>query len=460
MHRKKVFATALASLIAITAVDIWLSNQIRQEQSALLETVSTARHETSQLHDDMGFGGLIHNFKNYVIRGDAVYFDTSRERAHALQIRIERLQSLSAELGLQADLSAVRDTITAYSDRLDTVRRGWLADQPIAEIDALVRVDDQPALDQIATLESQIDVVTRDGMNRLNRLSTIQSVMAPMLQALMLALIILMWTRVYRTRAKAAQEAQAQVANLDASLRAQSLTLERMRESNTALENFTSMVAHDLKAPLRQATMLLHLARRAASDEDKDATLTQVRDRIEHANSLVESFLNLAQLNDQPPETSLEDMTAIFHEAVDELAILYRKAPRHIQIDPLGMAFCDRELIRQVAINLLTNALKYAKAGTTLQIRVYALRDESMLTVYVEDNGVGIPPELAEHVFSPMVQGKNAGATKNKGRGLGLALCQTIIAAHGGDIRVSPVKGAGTRIRFTLPLAQPEPSVI
>jgi len=460
MHRKKVFAAALSGLIAITACDIWVSRQVRHEQSELLQTVSAARHETAQLHDDLGFGGLIHHFKNYVIRGDRAYLDSARADAHAIQIRIDRLQQLSAELGLEADMSAVRDTVTAYSDRLDTVTRGWEQGLPISEIDTLVRVDDDPALSQLAAVESAIDEIARAGMERLTRFSTIQSVLTPMLQALMLALLIFMWTRMYRTRQKSAREAQAQIANLDASLRAQTLTLERMRESNAALENFTSMVAHDLKAPLRQASMLLHLAQRAETEAEQETYCTQVRDSIGRANTLIESFLNLAQLQDQPPETSLQDVTEIFQEAVSELAILYRKAPRRIQIAPLGEAYCDRGLIRQVAINLLTNALKYAKPDTPLQIRVYAVRNDSMLTVHVEDNGVGIPPELVKDVFRPLVQGRNTSASDNQGRGLGLALCQTIIAAHGGEISVAPNQKTGTRIRFTLPLAQPDPKVL
>ena len=80
-----------------------------------------------------------------------------------------------------------------------------------------------------------------------------------------------------------------------------------------------------------------------------------------------------------------------------------------------------------------------------------------MLAVYVEDNGVGIPPEIAGELFQPLVRGKNgAQKTQNSGRGLGLALCQTIIAAHGGTIGIASSNQRGTSIRFTLPLAQPD----
>ena len=58
MHRKKVFATALVGLVAISAADIWVSHQVRQERNTLLDTVSSARHETAKLYDELGFGGL------------------------------------------------------------------------------------------------------------------------------------------------------------------------------------------------------------------------------------------------------------------------------------------------------------------------------------------------------------------------------------------------------------------
>lgn len=457
MHRYWVFSAALAGLITITAIDIWVSREVRQEQAALLQTVSATRDETARLYDELGFGGLIHNFKNYVIRGDDAYRDEARANAHALDIRLQRLEAYNAELGLELDLSSVRDMITAYSDRLETVRRGWSEGVSIEELDDRVRVDDNPALDQLAAMDDQLDAVMQTGMNRLGRLSATQSLLTPSLQALMLGLIIVMSARMYRNRFKTARQTRAQIANLDASLKAQSLTLERMRESNAALENFTSMVAHDLKAPLRQTTMLLHLLERSGSDADRSAYLGQARDSLGRANTLVESFLNLAQLQDQPPETALEDISTIFQQAVDEIALLYRKAPRRIHIDTLGEAYCDRDLIRQVAINLLTNALKYAKPDTALEIRVHATKSDSMLAVYVEDNGVGIPPEIAGELFQPLVRGKNgAQKTQNSGRGLGLALCQTIIAAHGGTIGIASSNQRGTSIRFTLPLAQPD----
>lgn len=292
-------------------------------------------------------------------------------------------------------------------------------------------------------------------LNHLDRLGAINAILTPALQLTMLGVIILLWRRLSRDRVQSDRDARAQLHNLNASLKAQSLAVERLHERNAALENFSSMVAHDLKAPLRQATMLLHLAKRANSEDEQHQFCNQAIESLDRANTLVDSFLNLAQLDEHAPETSLEDVGEIFHAAVRELAILNRKAPRHIQISPLGKVYCDPDLIRQVAINLLTNALKYARPETPLEIRVYAIRADSMLTVCVEDNGVGIPPELAEQVLQPSVRGDTANGAQ-KGRGLGLAVCQTIIAAHGGSLRVLPGAQRGARIQFTLPLLNPD----
>ncbi|WP_421858110.1 sensor histidine kinase [Oceanicaulis sp.] len=456
MRRYWALFAGLAGLIIITAIDIRVHWELRQQQSALLETISASRHETTQLYDELGFGGLIHNFKNYVIRGDASYRDAVRANAHALDVRLQRLQAYNAELGLDQDLTAVRDTITAYTDRLGVVQSGWADNVPIAELDAQVRVDDRPALDQLSEMDARLDDIMISGMDRLSRLSVTQSILTPSLQLLMLGFIILMSARMVANRLKAARQTRAHLADLSASLKTQSLTLERMRESHAALENFTALVAHDLKAPLRQTSMLLHLIQRATSDDDRSAHLNRARHSLNRANTLVESFLNLAQHNDQPPQTSLEDIGEIFRQAVDEIAFLHRKAPRHIQIEDLGEAYCDKDLIRQVAINLLTNALKYAKPDITLEVRVHAAREDTMLTVYVDDNGVGIPAEVSAELFRPLVRGDAAKQSKSSGRGLGLTLCQTIIAAHGGEISIGAREPRGASIQFTLPLAQPE----
>jgi two-component system sensor histidine kinase KdpD len=113
---------------------------------------------------------------------------------------------------------------------------------------------------------------------------------------------------------------------------------------------------------------------------------------------------------------------------------------------------CDGVLIERVIGNLLENAAKYTPAGCPIHVDA-EVRDGKLLTT-VTDTGPGVPPAAAERIFDKFTRGEKESATP--GVGLGLAVCQAIVRAHGGDIWVEPgPEGKGARFAFTLPLGTP-----
>jgi two-component system, LuxR family, sensor kinase FixL len=112
----------------------------------------------------------------------------------------------------------------------------------------------------------------------------------------------------------------------------------------------------------------------------------------------------------------------------------------------------DRQALRQVFLNLLTNALDAMPQGGTLTVRVSAdgpAGHPRAVVVEVTDTGVGIPPDLLPRVMDPFFTTKDEG----KGTGLGLAICRRIVQEGGGTIRLDSAVGQGTTVRVTLPVA-------
>jgi two-component system sensor histidine kinase KdpD len=118
------------------------------------------------------------------------------------------------------------------------------------------------------------------------------------------------------------------------------------------------------------------------------------------------------------------------------------KLPGNLPLIPF-----DSLLMEQVLVNLFDNAIKYTPKGTPLELSA----SESFYTVTVElaDRGPGIPSGEEEHIFDKFVRGRGPGG----GVGLGLAICRTIIEAHGGKIWVENREGGGAAFRFTLSTA-------
>ena len=111
----------------------------------------------------------------------------------------------------------------------------------------------------------------------------------------------------------------------------------------------------------------------------------------------------------------------------------------------------DAQLVVQVIINIVNNAIQYTPAGS--QIALSAERKGDMVEVSISDDGPGIPDEAKKHLFDLFYTAGQGRADCQRGLGLGLNLCQTIITQHGGELKVADHKPRGTVFRFTLPAA-------
>ena len=120
--------------------------------------------------------------------------------------------------------------------------------------------------------------------------------------------------------------------------------------------------------------------------------------------------------------------------------------------DDLLLAQMDSALIVQVLINLVNNAVKYTPEDA--KITIGAKAEGNMALLWVEDEGQGIPEGTEDKVFDMFYTGVKHSADSRRGIGLGLALCRSIVQAHGGEITVRNVEPHGACFRFTLPMAE------
>jgi signal transduction histidine kinase len=125
----------------------------------------------------------------------------------------------------------------------------------------------------------------------------------------------------------------------------------------------------------------------------------------------------------------------------------------HIQIrviEPEGpsMVDADRDKIKQVILNLLSNALKYNRPNGSVILKT--ISGEGQIQISVQDTGVGIPEDALGHIFEKFYRVRDH-ETKASGTGLGLSICKKIIQGHGGTIEIKSKLGIGTNIIFTLP---------
>lgn len=224
--------------------------------------------------------------------------------------------------------------------------------------------------------------------------------------------------------------------------------LDRMRSS------LVSTVSHELRTPLAAikgyATTLLaeDVEWDGASQRDFLEIISQEADRL---SNLVNTLLDLSKIEAgslrlSRVECEVEDL---IQKAISS-ACLGKENQIEVQIEPnLPTLYADPPRLETVLRNLLENAIKYA--GETAHIGVQVKQVDQALEFSIADNGPGIPAEERERVFESFYRIENGLTRSGSGAGLGLAICQGLVRAHGGKIWIAPTT-SGTRVVFTIPL--------
>ena len=222
--------------------------------------------------------------------------------------------------------------------------------------------------------------------------------------------------------------------------------------------NLLRAISHDLRTPLTSISGNAGnlLSNKDKLDEDtKMQIYTDIFDDSEWLISLVENLLSV---------TRIEEGRMNFNKAIELVDEITEEALRHISRksiehkisvihkDELLLANVDAKLIVQVLINLIDNAIKYTPVGS--EIKVITEKKNGYASISVIDNGNGIPDDIKPHVFEMFYTGENRIADSRRSLGLGLALCKSIISAHGGELTLTDNQPQGCIFAFTLPLGE------
>ncbi|MEG1847713.1 MAG: sensor histidine kinase KdpD [Lachnospiraceae bacterium] len=219
--------------------------------------------------------------------------------------------------------------------------------------------------------------------------------------------------------------------------------------------NLLRAISHDLRTPLTSisgnAGILLASAD-AIDDAKKQQLYTDIYDDSLWLITLVENLLSVTRIEDGT--MNLRMNPELIDEVITEALLhINRKSIEHTivveQSNEFIMANMDARLIVQVIINMVDNAIKYTPEHSKITIRVE--KAETMVIVEIADNGGGIPEEAKAKIFDMFYTLTSKIADSRRSLGLGLALCKSIITAHGGEISVLDNQPHGTIFRFTLP---------
>ena len=229
--------------------------------------------------------------------------------------------------------------------------------------------------------------------------------------------------------------------------------VEELKRSNDQLAEFAHVASHDLQAPITMITSFLKLLEERHADRLDDegrefiAFALEGTDRMQ---ALVSGLLSYARVGSQRAPTAVP-LTEIVDEAVTDLHVVVVETGAEIEVAPLPTVRVDRNQMRQLFQNLISNALKF-RSSERPKIEIAAETVGEAWIVAVGDNGIGIDPSSAQRVFAPFE--RLHGVSEYSGSGIGLAVCKRIVENHGGRIWVEPRRHGGSVFLFSLPATQ------
>jgi signal transduction histidine kinase len=217
----------------------------------------------------------------------------------------------------------------------------------------------------------------------------------------------------------------------------------RFRELDQMKTQFVSDVSHELRTPLTNLALYIDLLANAIGGDQNERYLATLRRETQRLTALIEDLLTISRLEAGRVEITIEpvDINRVITDlALDRMQMAANRAlTLTYTVQPeLPLALADTRLLTQVLSNLLTNALNYTPPGRSIHLQT-CLQDwagSTWVTAQVKDNGLGIPPEEMEHLFTRFYRGY-AGQTSNApGTGLGLAISKEIVNRLNGRITV------------------------
>lgn len=233
--------------------------------------------------------------------------------------------------------------------------------------------------------------------------------------------------------------------------------MQSLREADRTKTEFVSMLAHELKGPMTTIMGFSSALRGGGNKaaERREEILGIITREIERLSRLVNDLLDVSRMDAGTVRYELEPMSlpelvgSIFsvHPSLTAQHLVTSDIP-----EGLPKVEADRDRMRQVLINLMTNATRYSPEGTTIKLRAEEV-DGGMVRVDIADEGIGIPIEDRERIFMKFAMLPKPAWVK-KGTGLGLFITKGIVEAHGGHIWVESEQGKGSTFSFTVPVAR------
>jgi len=234
-------------------------------------------------------------------------------------------------------------------------------------------------------------------------------------------------------------------------------SFRELKKLDVEKDRFISIAAHELKTPMTAISGFAQLLKNEKIIEDKEKRekyLKIIEEEIKRLSKLVTDVLDLSRIDLGTIKVFVEEVNVkeILNEVKDEMEELAKEKGLYLNIkidEKVSTIFTDREKLKRILVNLVSNGIKYTeKGGVTIE----AVKEKDKVRFCVCDTGIGIPKEHFKKIFTRFYQVASPHTRKVTGSGLGLSICKELVELLGGRIWFESKLGKGSKFYFTLPI--------
>jgi signal transduction histidine kinase len=455
----------------------------------------------SDLRNALGYGGMIHNFKNFILRKDRAYV----LRTSLDILRITALLTAYHDIGLngreRAALNVLDSRLTKYEEAIAIAEKMAMEGRTSREIDAAVRINDELAISAMLALVDELAKAHAVESKRIQRTETQANRTSKQIMFVSLGLAVLsigftvwfMYRRVLgplRVLGHSMQEISRKKTsdpvpgterddeigdmartvevfrgvvmerkNIESSL---AESRELAESSNQAKNEFLAHMSHELRTPLNGIIGLSEMIRENTfgplGNEKYAEYIDDIHKSGKHLLALVQTILDVSEIDSGSVTLSEDDtdMGKIINKCIRELtpdaknkgiSISDRTAEADLPVR------VDSSRIMRVFNNILGNAIKFTPDKGAITIDSL-FEEDGALAISVTDTGIGMAHEAIETALSPFGQIDRGSFAKHEGAGLGLYLSRLVVEMHDGEMRINSAQNRGTRVTVVLPASR------
>lgn len=440
-NKLKVNAIIMIALVAsLTVTSLFFYRNVDSQWHDYSKTAANIYVLHDKLIQKLGYGGFIHHFKNLVLRKNTDLY------LPPIENELREIKEIFAKLGAikeydQTALIDVKKTVNEYKNNLDIVLK-MIADGATSEqIDSKVKVDDAAALKALAAFEQHINLTLKEKSIAIDENFQI-AYTVHVLTIILLTSILLIYFR-----------------KLSNSYKQQIELTERALEGTRIKSEFLANMSHEIRTPLNGIMGLLQILQPNIQKPKNIEVVAKALFSCRSLLTIINDILDFSKM--EANELSIEQVDFSMSKVVesinsDFLPLCNEKAIElkiDIDDDVEDLWIGDPVRVRQIILNLVSNAVKFTEqGGVQIKVNKSSQIQKQGVEIEVIDTGIGMNKEGLMHLFNRFQQADNSITRRFGGTGLGMSITANLVKRMHGRIDVDSALGKGTHFTVYLPL--------